>query len=898
MNSHRFSKLTIRLLGCAMGLLLVGGVTPLWSASEEDMAFQLRADLELVLKAKADDLWNEKNEQGLHFQRGSYSKRFTKVDESTYQGLFSKDTASDDRMRTDAYRITLKASGSSWEISEEEHLGTYERLIREVPGDETFHRFDSFEFDHEGMHVTSGGGSMVIDFLLGEPSRVLITGDALSFEFTPPDDLGHQQTQVWNILKNEHPEDFSFTAEGVAVSCDVGTCKRFLGEIVKGLRDSTYDELDPALKDYFDKQLKRQREERKDNPFQGFQLPDEPDNVYYNAALKRKDKDQWITLSYDNYDPWEVNIYASDYGRLIGYPSEETRKSGADPYEIEQRDDYARRRYEVTGVDGWVEAGLDAAELLRAGVDFTSRLKGDAQEIPFFLTSMEDLGDSDRATGITVNSLEGADGQVMVYVKRGPTGGYVVLPEKAPAGTELLVRMEYETEGSIRKLTPTFSYVERGGWLPFISFTDRVEQFQLTVTAPAKFQTISVGSKVSETAKGDRVTTVWKAEGVTFPTIIFGDYNVDSPKTTASKFDGTEIPVTIYVDKDSMRSFGIPPKNLRPLASQAVNALNFYRERFGVDYPFGKLDLINSPAQGMSAQSPASIVYVGNPVFRSKSLLTGGTNATSTASFMDSVIAHEVAHQWFGAVVGNRNERSYWFVESLAEYASALYMEFVEGEGYQKPEKGRKAYLKMVDQWRKTILENDLMNSIQNSEVAYLGESYGRARQALIYNKGPYAFHILRETFGDEKMFAFLKALTTELAGKSIVTRDIQRVAEQSFGGTMEWFFDQWIRGIGIPQYSFNFEYRKAEDGTYVVQGKIKQRVVVGLKKYVLDDVYYRGIVPVVVLGRDGQEYRKGLLVEGAETDFAFKVPVEPTEITFNDGGEILAESVIYNLDF
>ena len=900
MNSNSFPKKNFRLLTIGLGLLFASGATLLWSTEDEKMPYQLRADLERVLKDKADDLWKDKNEAGLRFQRGSYSKRFDKIDDTTYQGLFSKDTASEDRMRTDAYRITIKGSGSKWEISDEELLGSYERLIRGVPGDETFHRFDSFEFDHEGMHVKSGAGSMVIDYLLGEPNRLLITGDDLSFEFTPPDDLGNQQTQVWNILKAEHPENFSFTAEGAVVGCDVGTCKHFLGELVKGLRDSTHDELDVALKDYFDKALKDQRELRKEHPFRGFQLPDEPDNVYYSAALKRKNRDQWINLTYDDEAPWEVNIWVSDYGRVIGYPSEKTRNSNIDPYEIEHRDDYSQQRYEVTGVDGWVEAGVEASEVLRAGIDFTLRLKKDAREIPFFLQSMDDVGDSDRATGITVNSLEGADGEVLVYVKRGPTGGYVVLPEETPAGTELLVRMEYETEGSIRKQTPTFSYVERGGWLPFVSFTDRIEQFQLAVTAPAKFQTISVGSKVSETRSGDLVTTTWKAEDVTFPTIIFGDYNADSSKTTATKFDGTVIPVMIYVDKDSMRSYGIPPKNLRPLAAQAVNALNFYRERFGVDYPFDKLDLINSPAQGLSAQSPASIVYVGNAVFRSKSMLTGGArqSATETASFLDSVIAHEVGHQWWGSVVGNKNQRSYWFIESLAEYSAALYMEFVASDGYQKPEKGRKAYMKMVDQWRKTILETDLMNSVQNSEVAYLGEFRGRARQALIYNKGPYAFHILRETFGDEKMFAFLKTLATEMAGQNIVSRDIQRVAEQSFGGTMEWFFDQWIRGIGIPQYSFKYGYRKDEDGTYIVEGKVKQRVVAGLKKYVLDDVYYRGIVPVVVIGRDKQEYRKRLLVEGAETDFVFKVSVEPMEITFNANGEILAQPVLDNLDF
>ena len=85
MNSDRFSKLTLRLLRVALGLLVVGGVTPLWSSQEDDAAYQLRADLEAALKAKADDLWDEKNEQGLRFQRGSYSKRFTEVDESTYR---------------------------------------------------------------------------------------------------------------------------------------------------------------------------------------------------------------------------------------------------------------------------------------------------------------------------------------------------------------------------------------------------------------------------------------------------------------------------------------------------------------------------------------------------------------------------------------------------------------------------------------------------------------------------------------------------------------------------------------------------------------------------------------------------------------------------------------------
>jgi hypothetical protein len=70
---------------------------------------------------------------------------------------------------------------------------------------------------------------------------------------------------------------------------------------------------------------------------------------------------------------------------------------------------------------------------------------------------------------------------------------------------------------------------------------------------------------------------------------------------------------------------------------------------------------------------------------------------------------------------------------------------------------------------------------------------------------------------------------------------------------------------------------------------------VAGVRKHELDGVYYRGVIPITVVGKDGQEYPARLLVEGPETKFAFKVPVKPDEITFNKYGEILAHPVLEN---
>jgi len=105
----------------------------------------------------------------------------------------------------------------------------------------------------------------------------------------------------------------------------------------------------------------------------------------------------------------------------------------------------------------------------------------------------------------------------------------------------------------------------------------------------------------------------------------------------------------------------------------------------------------------------------------------------------------------------------------------------------------------------------------------------------------------------------------------------------------MESFFDQWIRGIGIPDYEVTYTYRRAEGNHWVLEGSVKQRVVAGQGKLPLDGVYYCGVAPLVVLGKDKQEYRKSLLVEGPETRFQLKLPVAPADLTFNADGAILA---------
>jgi hypothetical protein len=481
----------------------------------------------------------------------------------------------------------------------------------------------------------------------------------------------------------------------------------------------------------------------------------------------------------------------------------------------------------------------------------------------------------------------------------------------------------------IKKVNHAYSAMARGGWLPFVRFGDMIDEFKLTVSTPAEYDILGVGEKVSEKREGDVLITEWVAESeVEFPTIIFGRYYTDSPKIKATKADGTEVPVTVHVDEVSMQQLeldaqtyqdyqdlqeefssgarGIRAKQLRAIGDQAVNAINLYRELSGIDYPYGELNLVNDPQPAMYGQAPSSLIYLGSLVFRGEGTMAGDTllggGGESTAKFLKSVVAHEVGHQWWGSRVAHANQRNYWFVESLAEFFSAVWLEYVHGP---------KEYMEQVDEWRKRVLEIDQRASVQNASVLWTGNLPGAGYQAAVYNKGPFAFHILRKTFGDEKFFPALKEFCMELNEKGeVVTDDLRMAAERALGGVgqdgqrynvdLSWFFDQWIRGAGIPQYSFNYSTRQAEDKTWIVEGTVNQRIVVGNKSkyHVMPDTYYRGVVQITVTGKDKQEYPVRFVVEGPETPFAFKVPVAPRQIVLNKDNEMLSLDVLENRGF
>jgi hypothetical protein len=896
-------------------------------SADDDVPGSVRSGIQAALKKRLSDLASEKDAAGVPFKRGAYSEAFRPGPDGAYLASFHVNTIEKApegmgrRMKTERFTYTLQPSGGEWKIVGETLDDTYLGLWSNGFGGDEVYEFDELVFDREGFKVTGGKGSLYLFQLAGKTSGYRVVADNLSYRFEPPSDASPYYGAKWARILKEKERDFVFTPLWFDVDCDPSSC----AEIEKGFRGMRkiaggVESMPAKLKTIFDEQFKDVNESRTENPFGGFQRAYPADRTVWRVTVKRDGgKEHFVSLGFDSWEYKEVGLFASGFGfaPIFVYNSEALRTSGASPYDLELRDDADSRWYGVKGVTGEVDLALNDPVELIGDVAFTLRVKRDTRELPFNIsrTSLPSESKERKNPKLFINSIQDDKGNELTWVKVGAASGLIIFPEPLKTGTTISLRMRYRNLDSIYYLNPTYSAMDRGGWLPFTRFGEMIEKFELTVRSPAKFQVLGIGKKILDEVSGNIRTTKWASSSpVSFPTIIFGEYEMDGtsyrekPDHVATKLDGTPIPVNVYVDKTSMQGLNtkfsseadvrdtiaaqesgardIRGKQLNAIAVQASVALDIYKDVYQVDYPFAKLDLVADPLGAFYGQAPASIIYLGFGVFRGEGSLIADSNLSK---FNKDVVAHEVAHQWWGSSTVNANQGNYWFVESLAELSSALYVE----RNY-----GKKRYLEKVADWRNNILENELFANVQSNYTEWAGESGFGSVQANIYNKGPYAFHMLRETFGDEKFFEFLRKLAQTLKGEEIVTRDIQQVMEEVYGGNMEWFFDQWIRGVGVPEYSLQWTKRKTEDGKWLVEGTIKQRVVAGKFKQVLPGVYFRAVAPITFVTYDGKEFKtpKPLLVQGPETKIPpLKVPEEPVQVIFNKDGEILSHDLLVN---
>jgi len=910
------------------------------SGDYADMSWDLRQQIAIAVNQELSRYRKSVNDQGIHDRRGVYSRDFKKVDENTYLVTVHVHTAEETRMVTERILLTVQRESErdeTWDVTNSDVQDNYSLLVR-GRGFKCY-PFEKFSFDREGLELSARDGWFCEGFRDGDIPLFALGADKISYDYAPPDHADPMYKAVYAIGKKEHAKDVVFKPQYFTFNCDPETCEELIDSSFTGLTRVSREErssdsrtippgIDPGLEAYVRREIVKAEEKREKSAFADFEFPQIGDQRTWTASVY-KDENHALGVTYNTWGGYEVSFWVaratSDteavVGQVFGYYTRETYEKYT-PYELEQRDDFQSRFYDVYKLTGLVEAGLEDPEMIEANLEVGLTLKEDMRIVPFAIINVYGLSGAAPPRSLFMNSIQ-LDGEELTWFMADAVTGAVVLPEEHPAGSRLDLRLDFSVQ-AMEKVNHAYSRMSRFGWMPFITPGEFIDNYELTIKSPAEYTILAAGTKTLEERDGDVLVTHWVSESpVVFPTLIFGKYTSDSADFDATKSDGTVVPVVAHVDEVSMGQLGgsrlqyreqaaaysagargIRGKQLKVIAGQAANAINLYNEISGVDYPYGELNLVNDPAPIMYGQAPSALIYLGSMVFRGEGEMATSGGGTGTAKFLKSVVAHEVAHQWWGSRITNSNQRNYWFIESLAEYFSAIYLEAVYGE---------KEYQEQVDEWRRDILNANMMASVQNASTHWAGSNGAAGTfpsyRAAVYAKGPYMFHILRETFGDDKFFQYLKAFSMELAEKgTIVSRDIQMASEKHLGGVdaegnpynveLEWFFDQWLRGVGLPQYKVDYDVRRAESGDWIIEGSVKQRVVIGNNRNydIVDGQQFRGVVYITAVTKKGQEFKSRIIVQGAETPFRVTVPEKPLEVALNKYGEILAHDAKLNV--
>ncbi len=293
---------------------------------------------------------------------------------------------------------------------------------------------------------------------------------------------------------------------------------------------------------------------------------------------------------------------------------------------------------------------------------------------------------------------------------------------------------------------------------------DKVDSSDVTVTADEIFYTISNGTLVSDVNNGDGTRTIhWKNHHpIAHYLISLAMTNYQEYQNTFT-FDGQTMPV---------RHFNYP-ENLdnsrRAALDKTVDMLEYFSETYGIypymDEKYGHAEF--SWGGGMEHQT-----------------------VTSLGAYGETIIAHELAHQWFGDKVTCADWQNIWLNEGFATYSEALWL----GHAY-----GEAQYNNRINNY--VTSAKNAQGSIYVQNINSVWEIFDYARS---YAKAAVVLHMLRGVLGDEAFFETLRTYLNKpgLAYNVAVTEDFQAVAEEVSGQDLDYFFNEWIYGENYPVYS------------------------------------------------------------------------------------------------
>jgi len=314
-------------------------------------------------------------------------------------------------------------------------------------------------------------------------------------------------------------------------------------------------------------------------------------------------------------------------------------------------------------------------------------------------------------------------------------------------------------------------------WFPCHDAPNDRATTEIIATVPAQFITISNGDLLSVTDHGATKTHHWRhdiPQAMYLISLVVGEFAVieDSYKS---------IPVTYYVRPDRK-------DDARLYMGKTPEMIRFFSEYTGVEYPYNKY-----------AQTVVEI-YTGAMEHTTATTHSFSLLLDKRASLdvdLVPVVAHELAHQWFGDLLTCRDWSNGWLNEGFATYFEELWGEYDLGTDHFKQSMlGLKHnYLAEDADYRRPIVYH-----------VYYDDGF-ELFDAHLYEKGAWVLHMLRHQLGEAAFKRAIHAYISRYREREVITADLERTFEDITGRSLAQFFQQWVYSGGYPAFEVNYSW-------------------------------------------------------------------------------------------
>lgn len=358
----------------------------------------------------------------------------------------------------------------------------------------------------------------------------------------------------------------------------------------------------------------------------------------------------------------------------------------------------------------------------------------------------------------------------------------IALPKAASAGEEIAVGVTYRgipAQGlrlinNIHGERTAFSenWPNRARhWLPMIDHPYDKATGEFVVTAPAHYQIVANGLLVEELdVTGDLRRTHWK-QSVPIASWL---YALGMARFAVHHYDVVRgIPQQVWVfPQDRDKAYAIFEETGR-------RAFEFFSDLVG-PYAYEKLGHVQAAGLGGGTEHASAIFY--------------GEKGVASGR---APVVHEVAHQWFGNAVTEKDWDDVWLSEGFATYFTHLYTEQFEG---------REALVRGLKNDLSTITQAELKLPDQPIIHRNISDMSGVLNR-LVYQKASWVLHMLRGIVGAEDFRAGIRDYYQRYRNTTASTDDFRQVMEQAGHTDLKWFFDQWLRRAGMPKLKGTWRY-------------------------------------------------------------------------------------------